>query len=69
MDVALSSALAQTQTQQQAATAVLKKSLSIAKQQGEAAVQLIESAAQVSANVASAGSACNGCGGKLDIRA
>jgi Fe-S cluster biogenesis protein NfuA len=65
MDIAgLSSAVSQAQLQQQVSTAVLKKGLSIAKEQGQAAVQLIENAAQISSS--SAGG-CQGCGGKLDV--
>lgn len=69
MDIpALSSAISQTQLQQQASTATLKKSLSIEKQQGEAAVALIDSAIQV-AQQSNAASASRNPGGTIDVRA
>lgn len=52
--------LSHTQLKQQVGYAVARKSLDAAKQQGQAAIQLLESAAQVSRQAAAAG--------RLDVR-
>jgi hypothetical protein len=64
MDAALASQITNANLGNQISTRVAKKALDVAKEQGDAAVQLIKAAAK---NARSGGD--NGLGGRLDVSA
>lgn len=65
MDVTgISAAINSVKLQQELSTAVMKKSLDATKQQGQAAIQLLESAAAISSEAP-----CATCGNHLDVTA
>ena len=67
MDIAATaSALSQSQLQSQVSTAVARKSLDAQQQQGQAALQLLEAAADIQANT---NASPRGVGASVDIRA
>lgn len=72
MDIAaLSTELSQAKLSQQVSVAVLKRGQDVAKQQGEAAVALLQSAAQMQKGLnqaSGAAAAATGAGGTIDVR-